>query len=242
MTMLKKKFSKKVIKHKLDTLEAFARRTFPETGCFTMQWLSSVVEKIDELWYGDLMLPELYRTYGGLHLHVDAPEERVAGYVLEKADGSSISLHMNRDLFASLFKKQERGYHSGGLLCEDRLICLLHVILHETVHLILTLCDRQGFRADIRDHGKEFNKIVHNLFGQTDPQHGLIPGYEQFHDLDTIRKNIKPGKHVEVFVDGAWLPGRVHKKGYKWVDVNCDQARYTVHAGLLRIPDRLHEK
>lgn len=243
LSMLHKKLKKHQIQERFDELESFARGSFPETGCFNMNWLRQVIEKIDELWYEGKMLPDLYRVYGGLHLYVDSPEERVAGYVMETADGKSISLHMNRDLFASLFKKQERGYHSGGLLCEDRLVCLLHVILHESVHLILTACDRQGFRPDIRDHGKEFNKIVKNLFGQTDPQHGLIPGYEQFHDLNTIRNSLKPGTKVEVFLDGGWYPCMVRKKGYKWVEVETrPEVSYTVHAGLLRLPGRLHEK
>jgi hypothetical protein len=240
LTLLHKKIPEKLIAQKLATLETFAKKSFPENGCFNMKWLASVIQELDKLWYDGKMLPSIYRSYGGLQLYVDSPEEKVAGYVLESADKSKISLHINRDLFASLFKKEERGYHSGGILCEDRLICLLHVLLHETVHLVLTLCDKLGYRPDIRDHGKEFNKIVKNLFGQTDPQHGLIVGFEQFHDLDTIRKNIKEGSRVEVFMDGEWVPGKVTRKGSKWVKVDCGKhGEYTVHAGLLRIPHLL---
>jgi len=238
--ILEKKLTDRMIAQKLAALEDFAKLQFPKNGCFTMQWLSDVIGEIDTLWYEGKMLPSLYAAYGGLHLYVDAPEERVAGYVLEAGDKSSISLHMNRDLFAALFRKEERGYHSGGLLCQDRLICFLHVLLHETVHLILTFCDKLGYRPDIRDHGKEFNQIVKNLFGQTDPQHGLIPGYEAFHDLQTIRKNLKKGSKVEVFIDGLWIPGTVTKKGYKWVTVDCGKPGFfTLHTGLIRLPHLL---
>jgi hypothetical protein len=240
--LLHKKLPDHVVAQKLATLETFAKKSFPKNGCFSMTWLSEVIVEIDELWYKGQMLPKLDQVYGGLHLYVDAPEAKIAGYVLEKADKSEISLHMNRDLFAALFQKQERGYHSGGILCEDRLICLLHVLLHETVHLILTLCDKLGYRADIRDHGKDFNKIIKNLFGQTDPQHGLIVGFEQFHDLNTIRQHIKINSLVEVFLDGQWLPAKVQRKGTKWVTVLCTKNKqsYTVHTGLLRIPHLLN--
>lgn len=174
--LLNKTFSPAEIAAKFSDLEQFARASWPEDGMFSMEWLAAVMQRIDKLWYDGYLLPKIYATYGGLHLYVDSEHERVAGYVEETADKESLSLHMNRSLFASLFTKQERGYHSGGLLCEDRLVCMLHVILHESVHLALTLCDKLGHRADIRDHGKEFNRIVKNMFGQTDPQHGLIPG------------------------------------------------------------------
>jgi hypothetical protein len=235
--ILKKKLSKIVITQKLAALEKHAKITFPKNGCFTMPWLSSVVQKIDELWYDGQMIPNINKAYkNGLELFVEVVETKVAGYVLE--NDNTITLHMNRELFSDLFQKKEQGYHSGGLLCKDRLICLLHVILHETVHLVLTVCDKLGYRPDIRDHGKEFNRIVYNLFGQTDPQHGLIPGYEAFHDLQTIRQAVHVGSNVEIFVEGMWLPGIVQKKGYKWVHVDCGSKHgsFTLHVGLIRLP------
>ena len=253
--ILIKKLSPIQRQRKFSTLEKFARASFPVNGCFSLEWLAHIVEKIDELYYQGRMLPQVYEIYGGLRLHVDSPEQEVAGYVLESADCKNLSLHMNRDLFASLFQKEERGYHSGGLLCEDRLVCFLHVVLHETVHIILVACENQGHIRNIRDHGKEFKRITRHLFGQTDPQHGLIPGYEQFHDLETIRKNIRPGTHVQVYLGRTggpedehtnpsvsrykWVDARVVKKGRKWVKVKLlEQGKpvfITVHAGLLRL-------
>jgi hypothetical protein len=121
------------------------------------------------------------------------------------------------------------------------------VVLHETVHIILTACEAQGYIRSIRDHGKEFNRITHRLFGQTAPQHGLIPGYEQFHHLDTIRSSIRAGTRVQVFVGrkegpedvDPWVDATVVKKGRKWVKVKLVEkdkpVLITVHAGLLRL-------
>lgn len=235
--LLTRKFPPAEIEQKFAALSEFAKKTFPASGCFTLDWLGEVLVTIDKLWYDGKLLPGVYHAYGGLQLHLDNAETRVAGYIKETGDKKTISMHMNRDLFAALFQRQEAGYHSGGLLCRDRMVCALNVILHETVHLALTLCDKLGHRPDLRDHGKEFNRIVKHLFGHTDAQHGLIPGYEQFHDLATIRQGLRPGLAVEVFVDGAWQPCRVNRKGYKWTHVTTDSGqRLTVHAGLLRLP------
>lgn len=235
--LLTRRFRPSDIQAKFHTLAQQARASFPASGCFSLEWLSEVLVQIDKLWYDGLLLPGVYQAYGAMDLYLDNSETRVAGYVKETGDKKKLSLHMNRELFATLFQSQEQGYHSGGLLCRDRMVCALNVILHETVHLALTLCDKLGHRPDVRDHGKEFNRMVKNMFGHTDSQHGLIPGYEQRHDLQTIRQRLKAGMRVEVFVDGRWQPCRVARKGYKWTHVVTDTAqKLTVHAGLLRLP------
>jgi len=233
--ILKKKLSTKDIDHRFQTLKKFAQSQFPEHGDFPLHWLGEVVTKIDELWYHKLLVKGLTQVYGGLNLIVDPIETRVAGYVVESNNGTKITLSMNKELFMELFVQGQQGFHSGGLLCKERLVCFLHVLLHETVHLILTMYERTGFRIDERDHGKDFNVIIFNLFGQTDSRHGLIPGFKQYHDLATLQKLIKKGCKVEVFVEGQWTKGVVQKKGYKWVNVICNKEHYRVHTGLIRI-------
>lgn len=227
---------KQAIQTKFTELERFARKTFPETGCVDLPWLGRVIRKIDKLWYDDRLIESLDQVYGGLELTVTVNDPKVAGYVWESEDGSHISLHMNRDLFAALFGANEHGYHSGGLLCRDKLVCMLHVLLHETVHLVLTLCDRLNLRPDVRHHGKDFNQIVKNLFGQTDSQHGFLPGYNQYHSMEELRELIRPGLHVEILLEGQWQPAVVEVKGRKFATVSCKTRRYKVNHGLLRVP------
>jgi hypothetical protein len=234
-TILTTKLTKKEIQDRVLEIEQFSRESYPEDGCFSIKWLRQVVYKIDELWYGSQMMPTLDREYGGLVISIDSGEEKVAGYIQEVDD--SIVLHMNRDLFYSLFKKREKGYHSGGLLCSDRLVCMLHVLLHETVHIILTLCEKLGHQSNIRDHGKAFNQIIRNLFGQTDSQHGLIPGYSQDHDLDTIKQRVRKGSIVDVFMNNQTSRGKVVYRGRKWVEVDCGSVVYKVHIGLIKLVD-----
>ena len=242
-TILHVKLSVAEVNRRFETLKKFSKMNFPKDGCFAIEWLSTVVKRIDELWYDAALLPQLTAAYGGLRLSMEEEKssrsnERVAGYVTESGNRKHITLHMNRNLFATLFnsiRNPKSGFHSGGLLCKERLVCFLHVLLHETVHLVLTLLEKVGFRKDIRDHGKDFNEIVLNLFGQTDSQHGLIRGYEQFDDLNTLKKTIHKGSKVEIFVNEKWLPGVVEKKGYKWLMVRTeDKKRLKLHVGLLR--------
>lgn len=239
LALLDKKFNKKTINQKFTALEKFARKSYPKDACISLEWLGKVVRKIDKLWYDDKLTKSLQATYGGLNLQIDVKDPRVAGYVLETDQGRAIGLHINRDLFASLFSSSApgAGYHSGGLLCKDTLICFLHVLLHETVHLVLTLCDRIGLRRDVRHHGKVFNQIIKNLFGQTDSQHGLLKGYNQYHSLDDLHRLVKVDSAVEVWIHGVWKAGKVEKKGTKFAVVNCGRnTRYKVNMGLLRIP------
>lgn len=238
LSVLHKKLKPHQIRQKVQALEEFSEEEFQSNhGCFTLEWLRDVLRKIDELWYNCNLMKEVTKVYGGLYIHSVIDEIKVAGYVMESDDRKSIYLRMNRNLFHSLFNNNENGYHSGGLLCKNKLNCFLHVLLHETVHIVLTLCDRTGHRKEGRDHGKDFNRIVKNLFGQTDAKHGLIQGYDQYHDLVYIKQQLQPGKPIQVFIDGDWLSGHVKQKKTKWVDVECDNGEsYTVHAGLIRLP------
>lgn len=237
--VLTKKYTDKEVDEKLETCINFARKNFPESGCYSLQWLESVLILADKLWFDSKLLKGVAQVYGGLDLCIDNSEQRVAGYVRESYDKNGVSFHMNRNLFAELFRtppKRKHGYHSGGLLCKDRMVCALHVILHEMVHLALTLCEKIGFRDDRNEHGTEFQKIVWNFFRHTDPQHGLIPGYEQYHDLDTIRKSIKRGQTVEVFIDNKWTTCTVARKGKKSTRViTAKGEEMTVHPGLIRL-------
>lgn len=213
-----------------------------QDGCFEVEWLRETVETIDRLYYKGLLLPMINRTYeDGLEVEIETGERQVAGYVMESPDRHRLILSMNRRLFHDLFlpdrkPRGDRGYHSGGLLCRSRLDCFLHVLLHETVHLALTVLERSDFREDARDHGKEFSGTVRRLFGQTDAQHGLIDGFEQARDLDDIRKHVRPRQRVEVFVNGGWSPAVVSKVGRKWVYLTLDRRaeRLKVHLGLVR--------
>lgn len=185
----------------------------PATGCWSIDWLGELIRKIDDLWYEGRLLKHLEDSYGGLRLELDVESKSVAGYVVETADRKRISLHMNRDLFVELFKQRDVAYHSGGNICRTRGSCFLGVLLHETMHLLVTLADKLGVRRETDEHDEHFRKLIDNWFGQQEILHGLIHGYRAKQDIATIRKALRRGLHVEVFQDGKWYPATVVNKG-----------------------------
>jgi hypothetical protein len=221
---------------KFESLTTFARK-----GKVTLQRIEPIFKMIDKLWFDGELIPKLTKVYGGINVHVNIDKTVVAGYVIESAGG--IDLFLNSELFDSLFKNGETGYHTGGLLCTDKLICLLHVLLHETVHVVLTLCESMGKYKDVRHHGKDFDRITNHLFGHTDSKHGLIVGLNHAYDLDTIKNSIRVGQKVNIFLDFRFVEGKVTKRGKSRVDIDTGKDVYSVHMGLVKIfPTFIGEK
>lgn len=211
-----------------NALYSVASSTFKAN--FEMQWFKEVLEAIDAIFYNGLLLDAVAEKYGGIKLSFDIADDQIAGYVVNTK--SDVTFCMNRPMFVSLFESKA-SYHSGGLMCADRLKCLLHVILHETVHLALLICRP----SDIHHHSKEFNRLIFVLFGHTDSQHGLIRGLNPEYDLATIKTKLKRGQHVKVYLHEVWVPARIDKINRKTVALtSLRNARhhFTVHPGLIK--------
>ncbi len=235
--LLRHKLTDKLVCEKFDELKAIAQVKWKPD--FSAAWLKKIVEEIDRLWYDGQLLPTLNNVYKRVDIGLGQKnrDDRIAGYVQAFDNDRSISLHMNRKLFSELeFSDEKFGYHTGGLLCKDKLVCFLHVLLHETVHLILCLCEKTQVCLETRDHGKFFTRAIWNLFRQTDSQHGLLPGYQQTSDLARLQKEVQPGVEVELFAHGKWIPVQVVKRGHKWVYLkNQNKEAFKAHIGLIRL-------
>ena len=210
----------------------------PADGKFTITWLRQLIKKIDELWYEGKLLSTIRHEYGkDLVLSLDVGDDSVAGYV--KPDAGELRLHMNLDLFHKLFhEKASASYHAGGLVCTTRFNCFLHIVLHESVHIFLALCEKMGQHRDINDHGRDFYRAIRQWFGQQEHRHGLIDGFNPTQDIATIKAKAQVGEVVEMFLDGSWVPGRVVTRGRKYVHVReCDKdgTVHRVHFGILRV-------
>jgi hypothetical protein len=227
--------SKPHIQRKFQELRTFAKRTFPKKGNFKLEWLKKILLKIDAIWYHDQLFRVISKLYGSMELSLDVDERKIAGYVLE--EGESIGFHINRPLFMSLFPSSDTGYHVGGLVCKDQLECLLHVVLHETVHVALTICEKWKVQEDIEHHGETFLKIIRNMFGHTDSQHGLVLGLSHDLTLQEIRTRLKVGQNVQFFINDHWETGRVVKMSTKEIAVRQDLTKivHAVHPGLIRL-------
>jgi len=218
-------------------LKAEAGRRFPRDGCFNLPWMRRALAAVDRVWYGGLLLPALTKVYGGVRLVLETPHRSISGYVLEcgERDQPSISLQLNRELFHSLFRVEEPGYHSGGLLCRDRLECCLHILLHETMHLAISVCQWRGVLPAEDDHGALFQRCVRARFGHTDSLHGLVPGLGHRQSLGDLRSRIRAGERAELFTaDHRWAPCTVVEKTGDVALVQQGRRRLRVHLGRLR--------
>lgn len=228
------------VERRKQLLMKWFKDALPADGHFTLKWLGEMMQKIDELWYDSKLLPALTKSYGGLIVRADVDSPSIAGYVVEAENRSKIYLHMNRSLFQELFHlKESASYHAGGLVCKDRFTCFMDVLLHETVHLLLTFCDKVGARKEVNHHGKDFKKVIRSWFGHQEQQHGLIQGFQQTHDMDSIRAHVKPGALVQIFDRVIWVPAKVLKRGSKfvWAQELCKSRgarKFKVHIGLVR--------
>lgn len=78
-------------------------------------------------------------------------------------------IFISRPIFNELFTNGATKECSNGLVCRDRLSCLQLTLEHEITHLIIDLF----YPALQNGHGKDFKKMVYNLFGQTNTIHTL---------------------------------------------------------------------
>jgi len=228
------------IRKRIDKLYRWCEKTFPSDACFNLKWVADMLRVIDRMWYDRKLLQSIIDEYGSLELEIDESNPMVAAYVWESDDRDEIYMCFNRILFHRLHFEKDRGYHSGGILCRTQLQCFMHIVLHESIHLLLTYCDKVGIRPDDDHHNDEFQRIALNLFGQSDPQHGLIEGLLHKHDLPTIRQNLKNGCHVTYFRkrQNRWIFATVVRiKSKDAVVIRQGHKEHTVHPGLLKLCD-----
>lgn len=226
------KWSREEQQQRYDELTRCVRDRFPENGRFTLKWLAQTLSKIDELYYCGQLIRFLCQEFGGVHVESTVDEEKTAGYVVVNPD-QQLELRLNQDMFIDLFEQPDRAYHAGGLLCANRYECLMQVLLHECVHLALTLFEKQGLYRDARDHGKQFMHIVRNMLGHCDSQHGLVPDLVHSESLCETKKQLKPGDNVKCFFKGRYEPATVLGVHKKFVEVNVRGKPYRVHFGTI---------
>jgi hypothetical protein len=219
---------------KFQEYEDFAKEGFAEDGKFSMKWLARTLKKIDEIYYKNQLLPFINLLYGRLLIKPVVDEVQTAGFVVENSEGD-LELCLNQQLFIDLFEgNSQKSYHAGGLVCHDKFLCISFVLLHETAHIALTLCEKLGLYDDTRDHGRVFSRIVKRAFGHCDYKHGLIKDLIQNHSLCENSKNLREFDKVLVFFKYRFVPCIIKRIFRKKVEVDIDGEIYTVHMGLIK--------
>jgi hypothetical protein len=224
MATLRKKYATKIFKG----------------GRINLQLLWKMLADVDKMWFSGKLIPGLSDTYANVELavHDNSDGNRgIAGFVLLHRNGT-IEMSFNEPLFAGIFKKNEYGYHAGGMLCRSRFDCFMHIMLHETVHLALSLCETLGYWNDSDPHSARFQEICASFFGHTNHNHGILIGFNQTLPLAKIKDNVKVNQKVRVFVtedDGTrkFKDAVILRKGKQRAEVLLAGKKMAVHYGLI---------
>ncbi len=155
-------------------------------------FIEKVFAHIDHVWGHDVILKECgvrmkYKVY---HDHVPEDMHGTAAWV------QANKLFLNGVLLSKLFQT-EQFYYVGGIQLCDLFSVVMHVLLHEYVHVFLYYARRFKVYDWRESHGPEFMKRVGQWYGHTDFQHSLIPGFQE----NRMMRSVQTGNKVKVFVD-----------------------------------------
>lgn len=238
--ILAAEYSCKMVDKNIATLQRKYEKKVFKRGKIQISVVKKMLVDVDKMWYQGRLLKGMRKVYSSFILSThdsSGSNAGVAGFVVVHED-DSIELSFNEPLFAGIFGKKEKGYHAGGLLCTSRFDCFMHIMLHESVHLALSLCETLDYWDDADPHSPKFQFICKNFFNQTDHNHGIMIGFNQTMPLNKIKATVKPGQKVRVFtirpdgttqfVDGSIVS--VHPSGAL---VKMNNVKKMMHYGLI---------
>jgi hypothetical protein len=165
---------------------------FRDSYELTEAYIERVFKYIDRVWGDDILLGDCkvvmeYKVY-----HVGVPDDLRAAAAWVAGNLLCVNAELLNQLFVT-----EKYYYVGGIQLCDVFSVLMHVLLHEYVHVFMHYARRCGM-YDWRDvHGPEFMKRIQLWYGHTDHQHSLIPGFQE----NRIMRQAEVGQKVRIFVD-----------------------------------------
>jgi hypothetical protein len=167
--------------------------------------LENMFDTIDRIYFNDILNEYIYDKRIKLTFKLNKKlTDSDAGICT--LDGSNCDIEIATDLLYKPFKKGYKSQIVGGLKCYNQLECMLHVFMHEVVHLIIfVFCMDQ----DTEDgHGEVFQDIIRCLFGHTDFTHDLGIDTE---NIGVTKNDLKGRKLISFVQDGNNIIARIEK-------------------------------
>ncbi|CAK7994751.1 Hypothetical protein POVR1_LOCUS275 [uncultured virus] len=98
----------------------------------------------------------------------------------KKISSSTYDIEIATHVVLGTFRHGEKSYSSNGLLCYDRLDCLMNVFEHELVHYFIMITHGH-IKGDpvYKSHGLYFQQLVKAYFGHTAFRHALLSKIEE---------------------------------------------------------------
>lgn len=175
---------------------------------------------IDKLWYDNRLGRECQRKGWRFVFNRLPISEQDAGEV--RLVGKDLHLVVNLEKFRKI---KGAVYQMGGLPCSSR-DCLLHLLLHESLHVAL-LHEDPG-------HGPLFKTLSKQMFGHHHHQHGLFPEFPNPHSIPRLLK-LGPGEIVDMYLPGeGTVQGKIVARKGEDAIVRTQLGLFRSFVGLLR--------
>lgn len=182
--------------------------------------LKRIYELIDQKYFNKLITSILKSESRVLTFRLSGKMTQRAGQLFTDKDTPfhhelSVSSFLIFEAFSGGNSTASRPVSVNGLVCYDRVHCLLRIVEHEIVHLLFC-CDSIGRAMGLVDskgdykepfHGPTFQLAVKRFFGHTDWQHTLVTRDE----VAFIQQGIEVGALVSFQNDGKTLQGKVNR-------------------------------
>jgi len=165
----------------------------------TRRWCRKMMKCIDEIWCQGILFKDhkvklrVYMSSKKRHVFDKREITSVAAMVIN--EGLRQKLYVNDILFRQLFITEEY-YYIFGMMVKTRIESVLHILLHEYIHIFLNIARYYKIYHWKHDHGPEFMHKVNKWYGHTDYEVGLIPGFQS----NQLMTEVKIGDKVKVFI------------------------------------------
>lgn len=108
------------------------------------------------------------------------PRMTKTGGSCKKIGPLSYQINISSQVVLATFQNGEYSYSSNGLLCFDRLDCIMNIFEHELIHLAIFITHGHVKGDTIyKSHGLYFQKLVAASFGHTAFKHCLLSKIEK---------------------------------------------------------------
>ena len=141
----------------------------PTLNNYSNKSLDTILNIVDKVYFNNILKKYFNDKKITLTLSFNDKYTRTAGLCTKK--GCNYRIQIATDIFDKPFKQGMKSQKINGLKCYNKLECILHVFIHELVHLIIfVFCMDQNVPGG---HGVSFKQITQSLFGHTDFRHNL---------------------------------------------------------------------
>lgn len=185
----------RVIEQKRDIIEQEFRQQFTAKKIQDLSLTDNDLQYLLDLYdreFFDGSLRKYFIDNGITFDFIFGNETKAGGYCAKKGQ-CNYTISFPLPVFRGIFNKDSADVERvNGLLCSNRLRCLMIVLEHELVHLLIFMLAP----PQKQHHGTLFRDITRGLFGHTNFRHGM--GLGETEGTEEAKARIRVGDRVKI--------------------------------------------